>query len=105
MKIINDQKITTPPQVPGEPNIKTTYFEMIKMILETLPPGQGMNIKTMRERLTALDRLDAAKNGVAELEDRDIDILHSCIETFQWGVVSKEIEKFVDYIYEIKKGT
>ena len=99
MKQIEDKKIVTS----GEQKIKGTYFELCRMILEFVQPGEGLNIKNIRVRNRTLDRFDSAKDGIANLEDADFDVLYSAMETFQWGIVSKEVEEFVDYLDEVKK--
>jgi hypothetical protein len=82
------------------PGLKTV--EIIKAVLER--PAQGAALSELRARCRVLDALDKAPPGATRmyLEDADHDTLVRAVNTFVFGLASKELLAIVDDILEAK---
>jgi len=82
------------------PGMKTV--EIIKAVLER--PAQGVNVGELRARCRVLDALDKVPQAATEmlLEDADHDTLKRAVNTFVFGLASKELLAVVDDILEAK---
>lgn len=69
--------------------------DVLKVVMEQAGPS-GANIEQIRKRCKILDALDAAKNGLLNLEDADFDFVCSTVKAFQFGAANRELLKVVD---------
>lgn len=82
------------------PSLKTV--EIIKAVLER--PTQGAVVSELRARCRVLDALDRVQPDATELylEDADHDTLVRAVNTFVFGVATKDVLAIVDDILEAK---
>ena len=93
MKKIENKKVS----IKGT-NIKN-YFKLIAISIN-IPPEGGCDVIEMRKRIKMLDKItngNESKDSV-EFEDSEFKCIKDCKNTVHWGIVSKDIVDFADYI-------
>jgi hypothetical protein len=92
--------------VQGNPEEVLTYRDLIEAALDFAPQG-GFSFKDIRERARIQDALNAAENGIMELEDSDYDALERIVKGTKWVSRHKDLlvflQKFEDGEYKKEK--
>jgi len=75
------------------------YFRFIAISIN-VPPEGGYSIIEMRNRMKILDKITNGNElkDSAEFEDSEFKCIKECVNKMRWGIISKDIIKFADYI-------
>lgn len=84
--------------------IKSSYFDLIKMSLDSHPTGKGWVVTEMKKALRIISLIDKLKEGEKEIkiEEQDFFFLQETFEATPWKVSSQLIIDLDDYLKEIK---
>ncbi len=91
MKTIENKKIEI---IKGQP---TCYVSLIRDALN-MPPQGGFSVTEMRKRMEIDIKITSDKMKELKVEDAEYLVIQECVKNMRWGVMSKEICDFCDYL-------
>lgn len=85
----------------GEETRKMTYFDIIKLCLDS-PPQGGFSRDDIKKRNRIEDKLKGEIGSTVELEHDEFYSLKKICNDMKWNTRVEDIENFLDYLDDVK---
>jgi len=80
------------------------YKTLILGALNFVQEG-GISLSEQGKRLRVIEKVENAENGTElELDDADISLIHQLLQGMKYGLISKGLMEFGEYISEVKES-